>query len=206
MTSIDNDLASIRDAEIFRARSRRRSTTSPIPRASASSPGSRPEGYPALVEGVRPADRGSQCEPGAAKVYVEGLPPAPTGRSHDRPREGRAFGVTFEDINEYHSTISSNYVNDFPNRGRMQQMIVQADRDSHMNADDILNYNVKKTAASWCRSLPLPRSSRRRGRTQIAGFNLSCDAHQRRGEASHQRRRHRRDGAAGEQLARRLRL
>src|ERR1041384_3000767 len=61
----------------------------------------------------------------------------------DREKAG-AFGVTFEDINNTISTnLGSNYINDFPNRGRMQRVIVQADRVSRMNADDILNYNVK---------------------------------------------------------------
>ena len=63
----------------------------------------------------------------------------------DREKAG-AFGVTFEDINNTISTnLGSNYINDFPNRGRMQRVIVQADRDGRMNADDILNYNVKNS-------------------------------------------------------------
>ena len=47
------------------------------------------------------------------------------------------FGVTFEDIN---NTISANlgsaYINDFPNRGRMQRVIVQSDDQRRMQADD----------------------------------------------------------------------
>ena len=80
------------------------------------------------------------------KVYVEGLPPAPqVNLMIDREKAG-AFGVTFEDINNTISTnLGSNYINDFPNRGRMQRVIVQADRTSRMNADDILNYNVKNS-------------------------------------------------------------
>ena len=65
------------------------------------------------------------------KVYIEGLPPAPqVNLMIDREKAG-AFGVTFEDINNTISTnLGSNYVNDFPNRGRMQRVIVQADRGS----------------------------------------------------------------------------
>ena len=62
------------------------------------------------------------------KVYIEGLPPAPqVNLVIDREKAG-AFGVTFEDINNTISTnLGSNYINDFPNRGRMQRVIVQAD-------------------------------------------------------------------------------
>src|ERR1700760_3647715 len=68
-------------------------------------------------------------------VYVEGLPPGPqVSLMIDREKAG-AFGVTFEDINNTISTnLGSNYINDFPNRGRMQRVIVQADRDHRMNA------------------------------------------------------------------------
>ncbi|MDU6725774.1 MAG: efflux RND transporter permease subunit, partial [Bradyrhizobium sp.] len=89
----------------------------------------------------------------------------------DREKAG-AFGVTFEDINNTISTnLGSTYVNDFPNRGRMQRVVVQADRISRMNADDILNYSVKNA-----RGQPVPFSSFAtiqwaKGPSQIAGFN-----------------------------------
>ena len=143
------------------------------------------------------------------KVYVEGLPPAPqVNLMIDREKAG-AFGVTFEDINNTISTnLGSNYINDFPNRGRMQRVIVQADRTSRMNADDILNYNVKNSRGQLVPFSAFASIEWSKGPTQIAGFNyLSRGAHQRRGAARlHLRRRHRRDGAARRQAAARLRL
>ena len=48
-------------------------------------------------------------------------------------RRPRRLGVTFEEINNTISTnLGSAYVNDFPNRGRMQRVIVQADRAARM--------------------------------------------------------------------------
>ena len=65
-------------------------------------------------------------------VYVEGLPPAPQVNLMIDREKASALGVTFEDIN---NTISANlgsaYINDFPNRGRMQRVIVQADAPPH---------------------------------------------------------------------------
>ena len=143
------------------------------------------------------------------KVYVEGLPPAPqVNLMIDREKAG-AFGVTFEDINNTISTnLGSNYVNDFPNRGRMQRVIVQADRGSRMNADDILNYNVKNSRGQLVPFSAFATVEWSKGPTQIAGFNY-YPAVRISGEARpgyHLRRRHRRDGAARRQAAARLRL
>ena len=106
------------------------------------------------------------------KVYVEGLPPAPqVNLMIDREKAG-AFGVTFEDINKTISTnLGSNYINDFPNRGRMQRVIVQADRASRMNADDILNYNVKNSRGQLVPFSAFATIEWSKGPTQIAGFN-----------------------------------
>ena len=62
-------------------------------------------------------------------VYVEGLSPAPQIELIVDREKAAALGVTFEEINNTISTnLGSAYVNDFPNRGRMQRVIVQADR------------------------------------------------------------------------------
>src|SRR6516164_2399819 len=104
------------------------------------------KGYPALMSAADRLIAEANASPVLQKVYIEGLPPAPqVNLVIDREKAG-AFGVTFEEINNTTSTnLGSNYINDFPNRGRMQRVIVQADSTSRMNADDILNYNVKNS-------------------------------------------------------------
>ena len=90
----------------------------------------------------------------------------------DREKAG-AFGVTFEDINSTISTnLGSNYINDFPNRGRMQRVIVQADSGGRMNADDILNYNVKNSRGQLVPFSAFAAVEWSKGPTQIAGFNF----------------------------------
>lgn len=55
-------------------------------------------------------------------VYVEGLPPAPQVELVIDREKAAAFGVTFQDVNSTISTnLGSSYINDFPNRGRMQR-------------------------------------------------------------------------------------
>jgi multidrug efflux pump len=106
------------------------------------------------------------------KVYIEGLPPAPqVNLMIDREKAG-AFGITFEDINNTISTnLGSNYINDFPNRGRMQRVIVQADASSRMKAEDLLNYNVKNSRGQLVPFSAFSTVEWSKGPTQITGFN-----------------------------------
>ena len=120
----------------------------------------------------------ANASPVLQKVYVEGLPPGPqVNLMIDREKAG-AFGVTFEDINNTISTsLGSTYVNDFPNRGRMQRVVVQADRISRMNVDDILNYSVKNARGQLvpCADglLPSPlRGGERTARAARMGLSL----------------------------------
>ena len=84
-----------------------------------------------------------------------------------------ALGVTFEEINNTISTnLGSAYINDFPNRGRMQRVIVQADRMARMQAErDPDLQRPQQPAASWCRCRRSPPCKWSVGPTQIVGFN-----------------------------------
>jgi multidrug efflux pump len=105
-------------------------------------------------------------------VYAEGLPEAPQVQLIIDREQAAAQGVTFADIN---STISTNlgsaYVNDFPNRGRMQRVIVQADSIGRMNAQDILSYNVKNSQGHLVPLSSFATIKWAIGPTQIIGFN-----------------------------------
>jgi multidrug efflux pump len=172
VADINRDLASIRDAKISALQ------PPPIDNLGNSSGFSfrlqdrAQKGYAALMKAadqlIAEANAGSILQ----KVYVEGLPPAPqVNLAIDREKAG-AFGVTFEDINNTISTnLGSTYVNDFPNRGRMQRVIVQADSISRMNADDILNYNVKNRSGQLVPFSAFATVEWAKGPTQIAGFN-----------------------------------
>lgn len=55
-----------------------------------------------------------------------------------------AFGVSFSVLNDMISTaIGSSYVNDFPNDGRLQQVVVQADAPARMHVEDVLRLKVR---------------------------------------------------------------
>src|SRR2546429_128414 len=173
VADINRDLASIRDARITALQ------PPPIDNLGNSSGFSfrlqdrGQRGYPQLVAAADQLIAAANASPVLQKVYVEGLPPAPqVNLMIDREKAG-AFGVTFEGINATISTnLGSNYINDFPNRGRMQRVIVQADRTSRMNADDILNYNVKNSRGQLVPFSAFATIEWQKGPTQIAGFNF----------------------------------
>lgn len=63
-----------------------------------------------------------------------------------------ALGVSFDAINATISTaLGSAYVNDFPNAGRLQRVIVQADAPARMQPEDLLKLNALNT-----RGQPVP--------------------------------------------------
>src|ERR1700704_5359341 len=172
VADINRDLSSIRDAKISALQ------PPPIDNLGNSSGFSfrlqdrGQKGYPALVAAADRLISEANNSPVLQKVYIEGLPPAPqVNLMIDREKAG-AFGVTFEDINSTISTnLGSNYINDFPNRGRMQRVIVQAASGGSMNADDILNYNVKNSRGQLVPFSSFASVEWSKGPTQIAGFN-----------------------------------
>jgi multidrug efflux pump subunit AcrB len=80
------------------------------------------KGYEDLLQAKDQVLAAAKASPILQDVYVEGLSPAPQVELIIDREKASALGVTFQDIN---STISTNlgsaYVNDFPNRGRMQR-------------------------------------------------------------------------------------
>jgi multidrug efflux pump len=130
------------------------------------------KGYPALMRAADQLIAEANASSVLQKVYVEGLPEAGVvNLVVDREKAG-AFGVTFEDINNTISTnLGSNYINDFPNRGRMQRVVVQADARDRMRTEDILNYNVKNSRGQLVPFSSFTTVEWARGPTQIAGFN-----------------------------------
>jgi multidrug efflux pump len=78
-----------------------------------------------------------------AGVRPDGLEDAPQLQIDiDRDRAS-ALGISFDNVNAVLSTaLGSNYVNDFPNAGRLQRVVVQADAPDRMQPDDLLQLNV----------------------------------------------------------------
>jgi multidrug efflux pump len=73
------------------------------------------------------------------QVRPDGLEDAPTLQIDIDRDKASALSVNFDSINSTISTaLGSAYINDFPNQGRLQRVVVQADAMSRMQPDDIL--------------------------------------------------------------------
>ncbi len=78
-----------------------------------------------------------------AQVRPDGLEDAPQLQLDIDRDKASALGVGFETLNATISTaLGSAYANDFPNNGRLQRVVVQADAPARMQPDDLLKLNV----------------------------------------------------------------
>jgi len=78
-----------------------------------------------------------------AGVRPEGLEDAPQLQIDIDRDKANANGVSFDAINSALSTsLGSSYANDFPNAGRLQRVVVQADAPSRMQGEDLLRISV----------------------------------------------------------------
>lgn len=78
-----------------------------------------------------------------SNVYADSLPPGENIQLTIDRQKSEALGVSFNALSSTLSTaMGSLYVNDFPNAGRMQQVIVQADAPARMQLDDVLALRV----------------------------------------------------------------
>lgn len=76
-------------------------------------------------------------------VRASGLEDAPQLKIDINRAAAAAQGISFSDIRTALATsLGSSYVNDFPNQGRLQRVMVQADANARMQPADILNLTV----------------------------------------------------------------
>jgi multidrug efflux pump len=130
------------------------------------------KGYQELMRAKDQVLAAAKKSPVLQDVYVEGLSPAAQVELLIDREKAAALGVTFQDINSTISTnLGSSYINDFPNRGRMQRVIVQADHDGRMQTNDILAFNVRNAQGNLVPFSSFAAIKWVVGPTQLAGYN-----------------------------------
>jgi len=130
------------------------------------------KGYDELMRAKDQLLTAANASPILQNVYVEGLSPAPQVELNVDREKAAAFGVTFEEINNTISTnLGSSYINDFPNRGRMQRVVVQSDQTARMQPDEILSYNVRNGQGQLVPLSSFATVKWSVGPAQIVGFN-----------------------------------
>ena len=101
------------------------------------------KGHDALVAARNQMLGLASKSPVLTQVRPDGLEDAPQLQLDIDRDKASALGVGFDAINSTISTaLGSAYINDFPNQGRLQRVVVQADAIARMQPDDLLRLNV----------------------------------------------------------------
>ncbi|MGX5022910.1 multidrug efflux RND transporter permease subunit [Enterobacter sp. UPMP2060] len=101
-------------------------------------------GYEALKRAADALVLQANQRPELSDVYIDGLPEGTSLALQVDREKAEAMGVAFDEINQTLSvTLGSNYINDYTNNGRVQQVIIQADAPYRMQPEQILTLSVK---------------------------------------------------------------
>ena len=107
-----------------------------------------------------------------AGLRTEGLPDAAQVQVTIDREKANTFGVTFADISATISQyLGSLYVNDFPNNGRMQRVMVQAGESARMQAEGLLNLTVRNSHGGMVPFSSFATLHWERGPAQVVGYN-----------------------------------
>lgn len=107
-----------------------------------------------------------------AGVMVEGMPDAAQVSLLIDREKANTFGVAFSDINATITTaLGSAYINDFPNAGRMQRVMVQADLEKRMQTEDLLKLHVRNVNGGMVPLSSFASVEWTRGSSQTVGYN-----------------------------------
>ncbi|MEZ2131940.1 MULTISPECIES: multidrug efflux RND transporter permease subunit [unclassified Sinorhizobium] len=110
--------------------------------------------------------------PVLAGMRIEGLPDAAQVLLVIDREKANTFGVTFSDINNtITANLGSSYINDFPNAGRMQRVIVQAQDRDRLQVEDILKLNVRNASGGMVPLSSFAIAEWQKGTPQIVGYN-----------------------------------
>lgn len=115
---------------------------------------------------------GAAESPVLGQLFVEGMPPGPQLRLNIDREKANAFGVTFGEINRTISVaLGSGYVNDFPNDGKMQRVMVQAEASARTNIEDVMKLNVRNAQGGMVPLSSFATAEWGYGPSQIVGYN-----------------------------------
>ncbi|EYF05617.1 efflux RND transporter permease subunit [Chondromyces apiculatus] len=114
----------------------------------------------------------AEADPALTAVRADAQSDAAQVRLRIDRQKANALGVAFEDIASTLSTaLGSSYVGDFPNQGRLQQVIVQARAESRMQVEDLLKLFVRNGSGQMVPLAAFTMVQWERGPLQLTRFN-----------------------------------
>ena len=110
--------------------------------------------------------------PVLAGTRPEGLEDTPQLQLDIDRDKANALGVSFADINSTLSnSLSPAYINDFPNMGRQQRVILQADAPQRLQPEDLLKLYVRNSEGTMVPFSSFSRSHWIVGAVQLSRYN-----------------------------------
>lgn len=129
-------------------------------------------GQQALSEASAQLIRDAAASGLVVAMRAEGMPPAAQVVLTIDREKANTFGVSFADINSVMSTyFASTYVNDFPNGGRLNRVVVQADQMARLDAEDLLKLTVRNAQGGMVPFSTFATVAWQQGPSQVIGYN-----------------------------------
>ncbi|MEN5090654.1 efflux RND transporter permease subunit [Pseudomonas protegens] len=129
-------------------------------------------GHAALMQARTELLKNAEKSPILANVRESALAEAPQVQLEVDRKQANALGVSFADIGNLLSTaLGSAYINDFPNQGRMQRVVVQAEGDQRSQVEDLLRMNVRNSAGKMVPLSAFVRATWSLGPAQLTRYN-----------------------------------
>ena len=129
-------------------------------------------GHEALMKARTQLLAAAEKSPVLANVLESALAEAPQVQLEVDRQQANALGVSFADIGALLSTaLGSSYVNDFPNQGRMQRVVIQAEGDQRSQVADLLKINVRNSGGKMVPLSAFVRAHWTQGPAQLTRYN-----------------------------------
>lgn len=129
-------------------------------------------GHAALMQARTELLAAAEKSPILVNVRESALAEAPQVHLEVDRKQANALGVSFADIGNVLSTaVGSSYINDFPNQGRMQRVVVQAEGDRRSQVEDLLKIHVRNNLGKMVPLSAFAQARWTQGPTQLTRYN-----------------------------------
>jgi hypothetical protein len=114
----------------------------------------------------------AEKSPMLMNVRESALAEAPQVQLEVDRKQANALGISFADVGGVLSTaVGSAYINDFPNQGRMQRVVVQAEGDQRSQVEDLLKIHVRNNSGKMVPLSAFVQARWTQGPAQLTRYN-----------------------------------
>jgi multidrug efflux pump len=129
-------------------------------------------GHATLMQARSELLAAAEKSPMLMNVRESALAEAPQVQLEVDRKQANALGISFADVGGVLSTaVGSAYINDFPNQGRMQRVVVQAEGDQRSQVEDLLKIHVRNNSGKMVPLSAFVQARWTQGPAQLTRYN-----------------------------------